>query len=141
MASPARDFGLQGVHYLRRTLDVAQVPSGTVYEIGTIPAGAMMLSSGSGIYFTSGDFSGGGTTNSLAVGFAADAVSSANSTALHNVANQLLTTGVTYYLAFGAIATAALARPVTVDRTYTAVWTGGATTGVVDLVIAYMPKR
>lgn len=136
MATPARDNGEQVVHFLRKTLGPGVAASGTVVEVGVIPAGAIVLANASGIY-VSAQFTG--TTNVLDVGYSADSLSTADPDAYASaVALPITTAG--NYLAFDDQALAS-ARARSVDTRVTATFTGTATTGAADVVISYVPNR
>lgn len=143
MASSARDTGYQMIHYLRKRIDVGASAAGT-YEVGTIPANAIIIPPLTGTYQVT-DATPGGTTNNVAMGYAADAVSSANSTAYGSKADAIATsqvgTGGQFSATFAGLTTTGGGRPVTVDRTVTVTWSGSATTGVFEVIVAYLPLR
>lgn len=136
MARAARDHYLNLVHYLRKAVSVPTNPTGVVVDVGTIPANALVLANASGIYVTT-EFTG--TTNVLDVGFAADSLSTADPNAYASaVALPITTAG--HYLAFDETA-AATARARSVDTAVTATWTGSATTGGFEVIVAYIPNH
>jgi len=135
-AVPARDFvTAQLVHYLRKAINVAQSLTGSTTTIGTLPAGAMVLGGLSGVFVTQ-DLNG--TTNVANIGFAADALSSANTGAYATALALAITTG--GFVAVDELGVAT-GRPRAVDTRVTATWTGTATTGIFEVVIAYAPNR
>ena len=64
----ARDYGMQLLHYLRKTIDYTM--DGTTVDIGYIPAGALVLKPASGVHVTTAF--NGGSTNTLDVGPSTD---------------------------------------------------------------------
>ena len=132
----ARDASYQFVHYLRKTIDVGSVATGTLVNIGSIPSGAMLVT-GTGVIVTT-DLTGGGTTNTVNVGYAD---SGSGSTDVDAYATALaLTTTTGGFTAADELGTNT-ARPRSVDTVVTATWTGSATTGVFDVVVAFVPNR
>jgi len=132
----ARDYvSAQLVHYLRKAINVASSATGSTTTVGVLPAGAMVLGGLSGVFVTQ-DLTG--TTNVANIGFAADALSSANTGAYATALALPITTG-----GFTAIDELGVAtgRPRSVDTRVTVTWTGTATTGTFDVVIAYAPNR
>jgi len=134
----ARDVTYHMVHYLRKAIGPALNASGTIVTVGVLPAGANVLSGGTGLYFNA-DFSGAGTSGVIDVGFAADSVSTADGNAYVTTVNTPATTA-GYFIAFDELATTT-ARPRAVDTTVTATWTGAGTTGEVVVIVAYAPAR
>jgi len=133
--TPARDASYQLLHYLRKAINVASVPTGTVVTVGVLPAGAIVVAGLSGIY-ASADFTG--TTNVIDIGYAADSLSTSDANAYASALAIPLTTG--GFVAVDELATAT-GRARTVDTTITATWTGTATTGSLDVVVVYAPNR
>lgn len=136
MTKPARDFHHQMVHYLRKAISVPTNPSGVQVEVGTIPANAIVLGAGTGLYVGT-DLNG--TTNVLNVGFTADSLGAATTNAYASSMSLPITTG-GHYTALDELANAG-ARPRAVDTNIVATWTGTATTGEFTVIIAYMPNR
>lgn len=134
--SAARDANYQLVHYIRKAINVTSVPTGTVVTVGKIPANALVLANVSGIYVNV-EFTG--TTNALNVGYAEDALGTADADAYATAVVLPITTA-GHYLAFDETA-ASTARPRAIDTTITATWTGTATTGGFEVVIGYLPNR
>lgn len=134
---PARDRGEQLVQFIRRRLNIGQsggLITTVAKAIGTLPANAVMVAP-SGAYVT---VDLGGTTNTLEVGYAADTLSTADADAYASAIALPITTG--GFIAFDEIgATGATGRPRSVDTAITATFTGTATTGQIDLIIAYVP--
>ncbi len=134
--SPARDSGYQLVHYLRKQLNVAA--DGLVTTVAkplglTLPSGAAIIP-GSGVWVTA-NF--GGTTNTLDIGFATDALATADADAYATALVMPLTTA--GFVAFDEIAAGGItARPRANDTALTATFTGTSTTGAVDIIVAYV---
>lgn len=132
----ARDAGYQLVHFLRKRLNVAA--DGLVTTVPkalglTLPANAAIVPS-SGVWVTT-NF--GGTTNTLDIGYAADATSTADGDAYATALVMPLTTA--GFVPFDEIAAGGItARPRTVDTALTATFTGTSTTGAVDIIVAYV---
>lgn len=133
--NPARDRGEQLVHFIRRRLAVGQAGgliTTVAFPLGSIPANADLLSN-SGVWIVN-DL--GGTTNVLDVGYAADTLSTADDDAYASDIALPITTG--GFIAFDEIgATGITGRPRAVDTAITATFTGTATTGIVDIIVAY----
>lgn len=123
--STARDFPLQMIHYLRKTITFAD--DGTTVTIGTIPAGSVLVKPISGVS-VSVAFNGG-TTNTLDIGASTD-------TGTNNFAT---------LLALGSIAFVALdeavSNVVAVDTIIqcAVVSTASATAGSAEVLIAFVP--
>lgn len=123
---PARDMGEQQIHYLRKRILFSD--NGVAKTIGTIPAGAVILKPLSGIQVQ--QVFNAGTNNFIDVGTTAD--DDLYGTDLSGTA-----------LAFVPL-DEAVRMDVTVDTTITATvgLTGtAATTGIADVVIAYVPNN
>lgn len=123
---PARDMGEQQIHYLRKRVLFSD--NGAAKTIGTIPAGAVILKALSGIQVQ--QVFNAGTNNFIDVGTTAD--DDLYGTDLSGTA-----------LAFVPL-DEAVRMDVTVDTTITATvgLTGtAATTGIADVVIAYVPNN
>jgi hypothetical protein len=125
MAAPARNDGTQNVHFLRKAFVFGD--TGAI-EIGTIPAGALILKPISGIQVNVAF--NAGTTNVADIGTSADA--------------DLLATD----LALGTVTFVPLDEAVTmkVDVDTTIYVTPGltgtaATTGAGEAVVAYLPNN
>jgi hypothetical protein len=126
MAAPARNNGTQNVHFLRRLISYTDTGA---LELGTIPAGALILKPLSGVQVTT--VFNAGTTNVLDVGTTAD--------------DDLFGTD----LALGSLAFVPLDEAiggfyVTSDTTLTctvAMSGTAATTGAAVVVIAYVPAN
>jgi hypothetical protein len=132
----ARDVSYQLVHYLRKAIGPGSQASGALIDVGTIPAGALIVANGAGVYVTA-EFTG--TTNVLDVGYAQDSLGTADPNAYVSALVLPITTA-GYFLAFDET-TATTSRPRAVDVNVTATWTGTATTGSAEIVIPYIPNR
>lgn len=134
---PARDLSYNLVHYIRRRLNIGQTGgliTTVAFPIGTLPANAVLVT-GSGAWVT---VDLGGTTNTLEVGYAADTLSTADADAYASAIALPITTG--GFIAFDEIgATGLTGRARAVDTAITATFTGTATTGQIDLILAYVP--
>lgn len=133
---PSRDRGEQLIHYLRKSIDCGSIVKDTVVTVGTIPANALIVAP-SGIW-VSADFTGGGTTAVVDVGYAADSLSSADGDAYATDLTLATTTG--GFVALDELGTNT-ARSRSVATTVTATWTGSNTTGAFDVIIAFIPNR
>lgn len=138
-SNPARDRSEQLVHYIRRRLSIGQT-GGLIttvpFSFGKIPANADLVT-GSGVWIVN-DL--GGTTNTLDVGYAADTLGTADGDAYASAIALPITTG--GFIAFDEIgATGITGRPRAVETALTATFTGTATTGVVDIIVAYTPAN
>ena len=133
---PARDASYQLIHFLRKSIDPSTTPTGTVVTVGTIPAYAAVLGGLSGVYHVT-NLTGGGSTNAVDIGYATDSLASADADAYATALGLLTTTA--GFVAVDELATAT-GRPRSVPTTITATWTGSATTGTFDVVIAYVPN-
>lgn len=127
MTAPARVLATQQVHYLRKKFTFAD--DGKTIDVGTIPAGALLLKPICGVHVAVAF--NGGTTNTLDVGPSTDAGTDLWATAL----------------ALGTIAFVpideAVSNVVSVDTLVQAkvVSTAGASAGVGYIVIAYVPDN
>lgn len=123
---PARDMGEQQIHYLRKRILFSD--NGVAKVIGCIPAGAIILKALSGIQVQ--QVFNAGTNNFIDIGTTAD--DDLYGTDLSGTA-----------LAFVPL-DEAVRMDVTVDTTITATvgLTGtAATTGIADVVIAFVPNN
>lgn len=130
MAQPARQFHQQEVHYLRRTVTYADT-SGTQYEMGAIPAGAVVI--GTTVCVTT--VFNAGTTNVLIVGTAGDddalvAAAGVDETAVGVTRVAPATLG-------GMLSSSAA---TTIYSKFTQSGTA-ATTGVAEVVVEYIPDN
>jgi hypothetical protein len=122
---PARDAGYQNVQYLTERVTFAD--SGVVKKIGTIPAGSLILKPLSGLQVQVAF--NAGTNNFIDVGTTAD--------------DDLYGTDLSGLAVTFVPLDEAVRMDVTSDTTITATvgLTGtAATTGIADVVIAYIPK-
>lgn len=123
---PARDMGEQQVHYLRKRVTFAD--SGVVKTVGCIPAGAIILKALSGIQVEV--VFNAGTANVIDIGTTAD--------------DDLYGTDLSGLAVAFVPLDEAVRMDVTVDTTITATvgLTGtAATTGIADVIIAYIPNN
>jgi hypothetical protein len=124
---PARDYGYQLVHYLRKGITFAD--NGLTVTIGDIPAGSLILRPVSGVAIHVAF--NGATTNTLDIGPSTDAGT--------NLYATLLALGSIGYVALDE----AVTNLVTVETRVQAavVSTTGATAGVGEVLIAYAPDN
>lgn len=128
MAQPARLYHTQQVHYLRKGITFAD--DGTTVDVGTIPAGSMVLKPLSGVLVTT--VFNAGSTNVLDVGPSTDSGTDlwATDLALGALAFVPLDEAVTFLVSVDTYVQAA------VDLTGTA-----ATTGAAEIIICYIPDN
>ena len=125
--STARQYSQQMIHYLRKGITYAD--DGTTVDVGTIPAGSLILKPLSGVYVNTAF--NGATTNTLDIGPSTDSGTNLWGT----------------LLALGAIAHVpldeAVAMTVSVDTLVQAavVSTTGASAGSAEIVIAFIPDN
>lgn len=123
----ARQYSQQMVHYLRKGITYAD--DGTTVDVGTIPAGSLILKPLSGVYVNTAF--NGATTNTLDIGPSTDSGTNLWGT----------------LLALGSIAMVpldeAVAMSVSVDTLVQAavVSTTGASAGEAEIVIAFIPDN
>ena len=123
----ARQYSQQMVHYLRKGITYAD--DGTTVDVGTIPAGSLILKPLSGVYVNTAF--NGAVTNTLDIGPSTDSGTNLWGT----------------ILALGAIAMVpldeAVAMSVSVDTLVQAavVSTTGASAGSAEIVIAFIPDN
>lgn len=124
----ARDYGVQMVHYLRKSITYAD--DGTTVTVGTIPAGSLILKPISGVAVTT--VFNAGSTNVLDVGPSTDSGTDlwATDLALGTLGFVPLDEAVTNLVTVDTIVQAA------VDLTGTA-----ATTGAAEIIIAFVPDN
>lgn len=126
-ATTARQYSQQMIHYLRKGITYAD--NGLTVDVGTIPAGALVLKPLSGVYVNTAF--NGGTTNTLDVGPSTDSGTNLWGT----------------LLALGSIAMVpldeAVAMTVSVDTLVQAkvVSTASASAGEAEIVIAFIPDN
>jgi hypothetical protein len=123
MAGPARQLHTQQIHYLRKRVNYNDSAIGTGVVMGTLPAGAMIVSQD---VRCSTAFNAG-TTNALNVGTAAGGT-------------QLFTDAATAGARQPTKANLSFASDTDVYVQY-AQTGGAATTGVADIVIGYVPNN
>jgi hypothetical protein len=125
--STARQFSLQAVHYLRKKITYAD--DGKTVDVGTIPAGALILKPLSGVMVATAF--NGGTTNTLDIGPSTDSGTDLWATAL--------ALGTTTFVPIDE----AVSNLVSVDTKVQAkvVSSSGATAGEGYIVIAYIPNN
>ena len=120
----SRQLSLQAVHYLRKGMTY----DGTLsVNVGTLPAGALIVPNASGAFVTTAF--AGGTPQTLDIGYADDADEYASALVLTS-AGQIELDVETDLL-------------VPAERTITATLTAGATpsAGALEVVIAYIPNN
>ena len=123
----ARQYSQQMIHYLRKGITYAD--DGTTVDVGTIPAGSLILKPLSGVYVNTAF--NGATTNTLDIGPSTDSGTNLWGT----------------LLALGSIAMVpldeAVAMSVSVDTLVQAavVSTTGASAGSAEIVIAFIPDN
>ena len=126
-ATTARQYSQQMIHYLRKGITYAD--DGTTVDVGTIPAGSLILKPLSGVYVNTAF--NGATTNTLDIGPSTDSGTNLWGT----------------LLALGSIAMVpldeAVAMSVSVDTLVQAavVSTTGASAGSGEIIIAYIPDN
>ena len=126
-ATTARQYSQQMIHYLRKGITYAD--DGTTVDVGTIPAGSLILKPLSGVYVNTAF--NGATTNTLDIGPSTDSGTNLWGT----------------LLALGSIAMVpldeAVAMSVSVDTLVQAavVSTTGASAGSAEIVIAFIPDN
>jgi hypothetical protein len=123
MAGPARQLHTQQVHYLRKRVNYNDSAIGTGVVMGTLPAGAMIVSQNVRV---STAFNAG-TTNALNVGTAA-------------AGTQVFTDAATAGARSPTIANLSFASDQDLYVTYAQTGTA-ATAGVADIVIGYVPNN
>lgn len=130
MTKPARLLNTQQIHYLRKGITFAD--NGVEVEVGTIPAGALVLKPISGVQVVT--VFNAGTTNTLNIG----SQTPVNDDDLYAT---LLALGVAAFVPVDeAIGGFRVAQDTTI--TATVVLTGAAaTTGDAEVVIAYIPDN
>ena len=123
----ARQYSQQMVHYLRKGITYAD--DGTTVDVGTIPAGSLILKPLSGVYVNTAF--NGATTNTLDIGPSTDSGT--------NLWGTLLALGSIAMVPFDE----AVAMSVSVDTLVQAavVSTTGASAGSAEIVIAYIPDN
>lgn len=123
----ARDYQMQMIHYLRKTITYAD--NGSTVTIGTIPAGAVLVKPISGVA-VSVAFNGN-TTNTLDIGPSTDSGT-----------NLWMTVGALGSIAFVPL-DEAVTNVVSVDTVVQAavVSTAGASAGSAEIIIAYIPDN
>jgi hypothetical protein len=129
-STPARDTGYEGVQYICATLTMAAANL-PVQKVGTIPAGAMVLSVNARITTV---FAGGTPVlgvGSVAAGGAAPAVGASGNVfqPITSTPTQTSTTNVP---------SVTVAQPLAVDTDFYVGCTGGATSGAAVIAIAFI---
>ncbi len=140
MPSAARDTGTQLVHFLRKTVNFANLATSTLapavdnnLEIGTIPANAVVT--GDGIYISTLP---DGTTNVLDIGYTSDSLSTMDIDAYASALSLPITTGLGRVALDELGNVSGTSKKRTVDTTLIAQRRGTATTGILDIVIQYV---
>lgn len=137
---PARDTSTQLIHFLRKRFTIGGSGGGLVTTVsqtlGTLPANAALVGGAGGVWVTT-DLDG--TTNTLDVGYAADSLSTSDVNAYATALALPLTTGGFVPLDEIVAATGVTAKPRSVDTTVIVTFTGTATTGGIDVIMAYVP--
>jgi hypothetical protein len=123
MAGPARQLHTQQVHYLRKRVNYNDSAIGTGVVMGTLPAGAMIVSQNVRVPTAFN----AGTTNALNVGTAA-------------AGTQVFTDAATAGARSPTIANLSFASDQDLYVTYAQTGTA-ATAGVADIVIGYVPNN
>ncbi len=125
--SGARDYNMQMIHYLRRT--ISYTDNGTTVTIGTIPAGSVLVKPISGVS-VSVAFNGN-STNTLDIGPSTDSGT-----------NLWMTVGALGSIAFVPL-DEAVTNVVTSDTIVQAyvVSTAAASAGSAEVIIAYIPDN
>lgn len=125
--STARQYSQQMVHYLRKGITYAD--DGTTVDVGTIPAGSLLLKPLSGVYVNTAF--NGATTNTLDIGPSTDSGT--------NLWGTLLALGSIAHVPLDE----AVAMTVSVDTLVQAavVSTTGASAGEAEIVIAFIPDN
>jgi hypothetical protein len=122
----ARQLSIQAVHFLRK--DITFADAGTTVVVGDIPAGSVILQSASGVNVST--VFNGGSTNTIDIG-ASDDSGTDNFATIMDLAtanfHELDVTG-SYYVSSKTTVSAAV------------VSTANASTGVAQIVIAYVPN-
>lgn len=127
MSAPARVLATQQVHYLRKKITFAN--DGQTVDVGTIPAGALVLKPISGVH-VSVAFNGG-TTNTLDIGPSTDSGT--------NLWATVLALGTIGFIPIDEV----VSNVVSVDTLVQAkvVSTASASAGTGYIVIAYVPDN
>lgn len=123
MAGPARELHTQQIHYIRKRVNYNDASIGTGVVMGTLPAGAMIVSQNVRV---STAFNAG-TTNALNVGTAA-------------AGTQVFTDAATAGARSPTIANLSFAADQDIYVTYAQTGTV-ASAGVADIVIGYAPNN
>ena len=123
---PARHFAAPVVHYLRR--DISYTDNGSTVVVGTLPAGAIILSPISGVYVTT--LFDGNATNTVDIGYSTD-------TGTNNLATALSLATVAFVI-LDEVATAGtlIASETIISALVTS--TASAAAGVATIVIAFV---
>jgi hypothetical protein len=123
---PARHFAAPVVQYIRR--DITFADNGTTVIVGTLPAGAIILSPLSGVYVTTAF--NGNATNTLDIGYSTD-------TGVNNLAT-LLALGSIAFVVLDEVATAGTLIASETIISAVVVSTAAASAGVASIVIAFV---
>lgn len=123
----ARQLPYQMVHYLRKKITYAD--NGNTVDVGTIPAGALILKPLSGVAIATAF--NGGTTNTLDIGPSTDTGTDLWATAL--------ALGATTFVPIDEAVSNLVAADTKVQAKV--VSTAGATAGEAYIVIAYVPNN
>ena len=124
MATPAREFHTQQIHYLRKGMTY----DGTLsVDVGTVPSGSVIIPNASGAFVTT--VFAGTVAQTLNIGYSADADEYASALVL-TTAGQIELDVETDLL-------------VPEDRTITATLTAGTapSAGALEVIIAYIPDN
>ena len=125
MATPARQFHHELVHYIRRNITFAD--AGVAREVGVIPAGSVILKPNSGVNIHTAFNSSG--TDLIDIGTTADDDLYATDLAAQTVGFAPLDEAVSFYVAADTTITVTYAQSV-----------ADATAGEAQVVIAYIPN-
>lgn len=124
------------IKFIRKTVNFASQPANAAFEIGTIPANAIVI--GDAIYVST---TPSGTTNTLNIGYASDSLSTADADAYASALALPITTS-PGRIPFDELTNTALsAKKRSVDTTLTATRSGTGTTGIIDIVVTYVPTQ
>jgi hypothetical protein len=127
MAEPARKFHTQQIHYLRKTVLFSN--TATQLTVGTVPAGAVLLTPLSGAVVTTA-FNDSGT----------DFLDIGTSTTGDLFATDLDVSSLGFKACDESVAGALFSVDTVITATYTG-QNGNATTGAAEVVIAFIPDN
>jgi hypothetical protein len=123
----ARNYHQQMIHYLRR--DVTTADAATTIVVGTIPAGALIIETISGVYVS--EAFNAGTNNRMDIGASTDS-------GTNNYAT-LLALGTIGLIELDELAATVRVSADTTISAYVDVTGSAATTGQASIIIAYIP--